>query len=183
MLEGYLLHTQGDRMLMGHGVEGRFPYLDHRVVDFAGRLPDRVKLRGLHEKHLLRRAAEPLLPQAITTRRKHPYRAPIASALLGPRGPEYVGDLLSPRAIADAGIFSAPEVGDLRRKLERGGSVGETDEMALVGVVSTMLLHRRFVAEPRLPSTTTPTRVVIGSDVAPPPTSSTTVVGSVHGGG
>jgi asparagine synthase (glutamine-hydrolysing) len=181
MLEGYLLHSQGDRMLMGHSVEGRFPYLDHRVVEFAGRLSDRFKLRGLREKYLLRRAAEPLLPEAITARRKHPYRAPIASALLGPDAPDYVHELLSPGPIADAGIFAVAEVDGLRRTLERATTIGETDEMALVGVVSTMLLHRRFVAEPRPSRPATPNRVVTGSDVAPPPTSSTTVVESLHG--
>jgi asparagine synthase (glutamine-hydrolysing) len=171
VLQGHLLHTQGDRMLMGHSVEGRFPYLDHRIADFAGRLPDRMKLRGLREKHLLRRAGAPLLPDAITARRKHPYRAPIVNALVGRGAPDYVGELLSARRIGDAGIFSATEVGDLLRKLERSSSVSETDEMALVGVVSTMLLHQRFVADPRPPRVASPNRVVIGSDAAPPPTS------------
>jgi asparagine synthase (glutamine-hydrolysing) len=170
-------------MLMGHAVEGRFPYLDHRLVDFAGRLPDAMRLRGLREKHLLRRAAEPLLPDAITSRRKHPYRAPIASVLLGPGAPEYVGDVLSHDRIRDAGVFSPSRVDDLRRKLEGATSVGETDEMALVGVVSTMLLHQRFVADPALADPATPTRVVIGSDVVPPPTPPTAVVGSFHGSG
>ena len=53
-LEGYLLHSQGDRMLMGHSIEGRFPFLDYRVAELAARLPDRMRLRGLEEKHVLR---------------------------------------------------------------------------------------------------------------------------------
>ena len=61
-LQGYLLHSQGDRMLMAHSVEGRFPFLDHRIVEFAARLPDRLRLRVLREKYLLRRAVAPLLP-------------------------------------------------------------------------------------------------------------------------
>jgi asparagine synthase (glutamine-hydrolysing) len=181
VLQGYLLHTQGDRMLMGHSVEGRFPYLDHRVADFAGRLPDTMKLRGLQEKHLLRRAGAPLLPRAITTRRKHPYRAPIAKALVGPHAPDYVGELVSARRIRDAGIFSAPEVGDLIRKFERATPVGETDEMTLVGVVSTMLLHDRFVADPSPARVATPNRVVIGSDVGPNSSSPTSLVSPLHG--
>lgn len=180
VLQGYLLHTQGDRMLMGNSVEGRFPYLDHRVVDFAGWLPDRMKLKGLMEKHLLRRAAAPLLPAAIAGRRKHPYRAPIVNALVGERAPDYVGELLSTARIDGAGIFSAKEVGDLLRKCETATSVGETDEMALVGVVSTMLLHDRFVADPRPSHIASPNRVVIGSDVASP-TSPTSLVSPLRG--
>jgi asparagine synthase (glutamine-hydrolysing) len=142
-----------------------------------------MKLRGLREKHLLRRAAEPLLPAAITARRKHPYRAPIAPALLGPSAPDYVGELLSADRVRDAGVFSPTQVGDLRRKLENAASIGETDEMALVGVVSTMLLHQRFVADPASADPAHPSRVVVGSDVVPPPSPPTAVVGSLHAGG
>jgi asparagine synthase (glutamine-hydrolysing) len=180
VLQGHLLHGQGDRMLMGHSVEGRFPYLDHRVVEFAGALPDRLKLRGLREKHLLRRAAAPLLPAAITARRKHPYRAPIATVLTGPGGPDYVEELLSARGLGGAGLFSVTTTGDLLRKCRSGAAVSETDEMALVGVVSTMLLHRRFVAEPPPARPAVPTRVVVGSEVAPVPTSPNTLVGAFH---
>ncbi len=61
-LESYLLHSQGDRMLMGHSIEGRFPFLDYRVAEFAAALPDALRLRGLNEKYLLaqvRRASPP----------------------------------------------------------------------------------------------------------------------------
>nr|MBA3246031.1 asparagine synthase (glutamine-hydrolyzing) [Actinomycetota bacterium] len=57
LLEPYLLHAQGDRMLMGSSVEGRFPYLDHRVAEFAAGLADGHRLRGLQEKYLLRKVA------------------------------------------------------------------------------------------------------------------------------
>src|SRR5207249_244183 len=46
-LSQYLLSSQGDRMGMAHSVEGRFPFLDHRLVEFCNRLPSRLKLRGL----------------------------------------------------------------------------------------------------------------------------------------
>ena len=56
MADDYRLCSQGDRMLMAHSVEGRFPFLDHRVVEFANSLPPRLKLRGLTEKYILRKA-------------------------------------------------------------------------------------------------------------------------------
>src|SRR5216117_3580438 len=80
LLSSYLLSSQGDRMAMAHGVEARVPYLDHRLFEFAAALPARSKLRGLREKHILRRwAAEVaggIVPPAVARRGKQPYRAP-----------------------------------------------------------------------------------------------------------
>src|SRR5205085_9191490 len=76
----YLLSSQGDRMGMANSVEGRFPFLDFRVVEFCANLPSRLKLRVLEEKYLLRRMADGLVPAEIAKRRKRPYRAPIHRA-------------------------------------------------------------------------------------------------------
>jgi asparagine synthase (glutamine-hydrolysing) len=73
----YLLSSQGDRVGMAHSVEGRFPFLDHRVVEFCNQLPPHLKLRGLTEKYLLKQAVRDLLPEEIWRRPKRPYRAPI----------------------------------------------------------------------------------------------------------
>lgn len=69
LLAGYLLSSQGDRMLMGHSVEGRFPFLDANVVRLASSLPARYKLRVLDEKHVLKRASRELVPEAILRRK------------------------------------------------------------------------------------------------------------------
>ena len=164
----YLLHSQGDRMLMGHSVEGRYPFLDYRVAEFAASMPDHLRLRGLNEKYVLRKAVAPLLPPEIVTRKKRPYRAPIARAFLGPRGPEYVAALLAPSRLNEAGIFDPDAVGRLLVKCEAAlsrGVVGETDEMALAGVVSTMLLHDRMISRPQLAEPSTLSRVVVGDTV------------------
>src|SRR5262249_6541644 len=68
LLPGYILSSQGDRMTMGHSVEGRFPFLDHRVIEFAGKLSPRMKMRVLDEKHLLKRAAKGLVPPQVLAR-------------------------------------------------------------------------------------------------------------------
>ena len=57
LMSGYLLSAQGDRMLAANSVEGRFPFLDRDVMALAGRLPDGYRLRGLDEKHVLKRLA------------------------------------------------------------------------------------------------------------------------------
>ncbi len=167
-LEGYLLHTQGDRMLMGHSIEGRFPFLDHRVAELAASLPDQLRLRGLTEKYLLRKAVEDRLPPEIAARKKRPYRAPIVGAFVGSGAPAYVHELLDERRLAEAGLFVPEAVARLVRKCEAGAprdGVSETDEMALVGVLSVMLLHDRFVVSPRPAEPLVPDRVVVGDEL------------------
>jgi len=169
-LTGYLLHSQGDRMLMGNSVEGRFPFLDHRVAEFAARLPDRAKLPGLREKYILRRAVQPLLPAEIVRREKRPYRAPILRAFMGPGAPAYVSDLLETGRLRETGIFASGAVEQLVQKCRRNadGFVSESDEMALVGVLSVMLLDELFVRRPALAAPAQPTKVVIGATTVTP---------------
>jgi asparagine synthase (glutamine-hydrolysing) len=169
-LTGYLLHSQGDRMLMGNSVEGRFPFLDHRVAEFAARLPDRAKLPGLREKHLLRRAVQPLLPRDIVEREKRPYRAPILRAFMGRGAPEYVDALLAPDRLRQAGIFAPEPIAQLIAKCRRNaaGFVSESDEMALVGVMSVMLLDEMFVRRPAVAAPAVPGKVVIGATLIGP---------------
>jgi asparagine synthase (glutamine-hydrolysing) len=155
-------------MLMGNSIEGRFPFLDYRVAELAAALPDRLRLRGLEEKHALRRAVGPLLPPEVSQRRKVPYRAPIAEVFAGPQAPEWVGELLSPANLAEAGLLAPDAVAGVAGKLgASGGAAGETDEMALVGAVSTMLLHERLVARPTLARALTPAKVVVADRVEP----------------
>lgn len=164
-LSGYLLSSQGDRMLMGNSVEGRFPFLDYRVAEFAARLPDRLRLQGLQEKYLLRKAVAPLLPKNISSREKRPYRSPILQAFIGPDAPTYVQELLEPTHLAKVGLFKPEAVKQLVEKCKRlaSSSVGETDEMALVGIISTLLLHEQMIARPVLAPAAKATKVVIGS--------------------
>jgi asparagine synthase (glutamine-hydrolysing) len=148
LLSGYLLSSQGDRMLMGHSVEGRFPFLDADVVELANALPAAFKLRGLDEKHVLKRVAAGLVPDAIVRRPKQPYRAPDALSFVGDGRPEWVDEVISDAALADVGVFDRRAAAQLWRKCRdrRGeGQLSNADNMALVGVLSTQLLHRALV--------------------------------------
>jgi asparagine synthase (glutamine-hydrolysing) len=140
----YLLSSQGDRMLSAHGVEGRFPFLDHRVIEFANALPPGLKLRGLEEKHILRKSAAGLLPPEIAQRRKQPYRAPIQRAFFGHSLP-YVDELMAHEALRSAGIWNPDAVDKLRRKCASENRISEVENMALVAILSTQLLHHLFV--------------------------------------
>jgi asparagine synthase (glutamine-hydrolysing) len=148
LLSGYLLSSQGDRMLMAHSVEGRFPFLDTQVVEVANALPASFKLRGLDEKHVLKRVAEGLVPDAVVRRPKQPYRAPDALCFVGADAPAWVGEIVSERAVSGAGVFEAGAVARLWRKCRAAGDreqFSNADNMAIVGVLSTGLLHEQLV--------------------------------------
>jgi len=148
LLSGYLLSSQGDRMLMAHSVEGRFPYLDVDLVELANSLPPSYKLHGLDEKHVLKRAAAGLVPEEILRRPKQPYRAPDALSFVGAGAPDWVAEVVSERAVAEAGVFDPTAVGRLWRKCRShpsGAQFSNADNMALVGVLSTGLLFEQLV--------------------------------------
>ena len=142
LLAGYLLSAQGDRVSMAHSVEGRYPYLDHRLIEFASRLPPSFKVRGMTEKYLLRRALAGLLPADILRRTKQPYRAPDSQSFFFDGKPlDYVADLMSADRIRSAGYFDPTAVGHLFEKCRHGGATSFADNQAFVGVLSTMLVH------------------------------------------
>jgi len=158
LLPGYILSSQGDRMAMAHAVEGRFPFLDHRVVEFAAAVPCRMKMLGLTEKYLLKRAAAGLVPPEILARTKQPYRAPDAKCFVSQRpdspGFEYAEELLSPQRIGADGVFQPEAVERLVAKVRRGSAMSVKDDMALVGILSTQLLIDRFIRDFASPSCT-----------------------------
>ncbi len=95
LLEPYLLAAQGDRVAMAHGVEGRYPFLDHRVYATSVALPAARKLTETRDKVALRDLADELLPESISARRKQPYRAPEVVPFFSPGSPGWVEEMLS----------------------------------------------------------------------------------------
>jgi asparagine synthase (glutamine-hydrolysing) len=148
-LSNYLLSSQGDRMAMGNSVEGRFPFLDHRVIEFAGRVPPRFRLRGLKEKYILKEAARGQVPSDLIDRPKQPYRAPISGCFFGARPPDYATDLLSEGSIRKTGLFDPGSVSRLFSKCRRQAEnlLSERENMALVGILSTQLLDHLFLRD------------------------------------
>jgi asparagine synthase (glutamine-hydrolysing) len=154
LLPGYLLSAQADRMAMAHSVEARYPFLDHRVLEFCQKLSPALKMKVLNEKYLLKRAAATLLPDSILRRPKQPYRAPDGASFAGTRPPEYVADTLSNEGILRTGIFEPSPVQKLVTKFAGSNHPSARDNMALVGAISTQLLIHQFVAPGRLAATT-----------------------------
>ena len=149
LLSGYILASQGDRMLMAHSVEGRFPFLDADVMELANSLPDDYKLRVLDEKHVLKRIGARVLPPSVWRRKKQAYRAPDALSVVAPGAPDWVEACMSEEATRKAGVFDPAVVRSLWQKCKTRGDESQfsnADNMAVVGVLSTQLLHEHFIA-------------------------------------
>jgi asparagine synthase (glutamine-hydrolysing) len=142
-MTGYLLSSQGDRVAMANSVEGRFPFLDYRVIEFCNSLPPEFKLRGLNEKYILKKMMKDRLPADIIKRTKQPYRAPVASGLL--TGNSLLDELTSEHEIKKTGIFDHIAVNKLIGKLRSGIPATENENMVLSGIISTQLLIHQFI--------------------------------------
>ena len=148
-MSNYLLSSQGDRMAMANSIEGRFPFLDHRVVELAARMPAKLRLNGLTEKFILKQIARQQVPSELIDRPKQPYRAPISKCFMCSQPPEYVMELLSESALNRAGYFDPQKVQRLTAKCRQqdGRLVSERENMALVAILSTQLLDHQFIQD------------------------------------
>jgi asparagine synthase (glutamine-hydrolysing) len=145
LMPGYILSSQGDRMAMAHSVEGRYPFLDYRLVEFAARLPAAAKMKALDQKHLLKKAFRGRIPDSIIQRPKQPYRAPDGKCFFGLATTDYAEELLSPEVVRNSGLFDPSAVTSLVEKFKSGRASSIKDNMALVGILSTQLLVNQFV--------------------------------------
>jgi asparagine synthase (glutamine-hydrolysing) len=145
LLSPYLLSSQGDRMGMAHGIEGRYPFLDHRLFEWTAALPTSSKLLGLKEKEILRRWARDIIPKSFSTRGKQPYRAPDAPSFFGDHAPAWVAEMLDPDRVRALGYFEPKAVEGLRRRATRGQATGFRENQAIVAVLSTHLWHERSI--------------------------------------
>jgi asparagine synthase (glutamine-hydrolysing) len=144
VLPNYILSFLSDRMEMAHSVEGRVPLLDHRVAEFAARLPVRHKIRGMREKHVLREAVQDCVLPEIYNRQKHPFMSPPARDSGDPMA-IFCQDVLRSSAVQDQPFFDPAQV---RGMMDKVATLTPDDRAAYEGmvlrVVSTCLLQQRF---------------------------------------
>jgi len=147
LLAGYLLSSQGDRVCAGNSVEGRYPFLDHRLVEFAATIPPGYKLFGLKEKYVLKKAMTGKLPTEILSRAKQPFMAPDSNCFVQPDSPDYVRELLSDSSLARTGLFNPVAVAGLVRKSHdmSNRQMSFRDNMSFVGILSTQLVVHHFM--------------------------------------
>jgi len=131
-------------MAMANSVEGRYPFLDFRVVEFAAKLPSSLKMKVLNQKYLLKKAAGGMIPSSILHRHKQPYRAPDGKSFFHSPN-DYVDDMLSSERIQRDGVFDVGSINALVAKFKSGRATSVKDNMALVGVLSTQLLIQQFI--------------------------------------
>ncbi len=144
-LPGYLLSSQGDRMLMGHGVEGRYPFLDKRVINLANLMSPQLKLKVLKEKWILKKSFSHLVPPSIIARSKQPYRAPIRSIIQ--TGEKRQWPYLDSEWIKQLNLFDPTRVERLKQKfLSPETTVAARDEMAIMFIITTGMLQERFIS-------------------------------------
>jgi asparagine synthase (glutamine-hydrolysing) len=129
-----------DQMSMAASIESRVPFLDHKLVEFAARLPIRMKLRGLTTKYILRRAMADRLPKEILTRKKMGFPVPIGAWLRGSFTHLLDEYALSARSL-ERGIFNADYVRELVAR-HRGG---ENHSERLWALVNFEIWQRQFI--------------------------------------
>jgi asparagine synthase (glutamine-hydrolysing) len=132
-----------DRMSMAHSLEVRPPFLDHRIVEFAARLPQRLKIRGGTQKFVLRELMRGKLPETVLKRKKTGFDIPTHDWFRGGlRG--LLMDTVTPEAIAATGIFDARAVEALiRDHMERRINAG----YHLWGLLTLFLWMKRWKVE------------------------------------
>ena len=131
-------------MGMSQALDGRFPYLDHRLFEIAAAHPSKSKLRGLREKDILRRFAARIVRPEVAARGKQPYRAPDAAAFFHAREPAYVNGMLCEEQVRRTGLFDHRAVAGLVRRCRSGRATGFRENQALVAILSTQLWHEHF---------------------------------------
>ncbi len=113
-----------DRMSMAHSLEVRPPFLDHRIVEFAARLPESLKIRGGALKFVLRELMKDRLPRAVMKRRKEGFDIPTHHwfrTILRP----LLLDTLNEHSVRESGILSWPAVDAvIRAHLDRRANLG-----------------------------------------------------------
>ncbi len=109
---------KGDKMTMAYGVEGRVPFLDHRLVEFSETMPPSLKLKGFKEKYILRKAMQPLLPKEIFERKKQRFYVPIDRWLAGDLR-SMTDELLSDAALKESGVFNPSAIKKIRENYHK----------------------------------------------------------------
>lgn len=141
------LLVKTDRLLMGFGLEGRVPFLDHRIVEFGLALPDELKIRRHQGKWLVRRWAEPKLPPGHLERPKRGFHVPVGDWLRGDLAAEVGRRLALNPGVRDWFEVSAiPELVAARQAGRGGGR-------ELFGLMQFAIWHRLFIEHPGLKPT------------------------------
>ncbi len=144
LLSGYLLSSQGDRMSLANSVEGRYPFLDHRVVDMLFSMKENYKLNGFNQKYILKKSYEQNIPSSIINRPKRPYMAPdLKSFFINGKLTDNASFFLSEGLLNDYGIFNSKWVHRFISKYKDGinGNIGYRDNMIITFILTAQIAN------------------------------------------
>jgi asparagine synthase (glutamine-hydrolysing) len=128
------------------GIRTRFPFLHRSVAEFSGKIPARLKVKGLEKRYLFKRAFRNLLPVEIIRKTKHGFGIPVSDWMKSdPRMRELARDVLLSRRTAQRGYFRQSFIEELFRR-------HETDNTSYYGdtlwtFLTLELWHRQVVDE------------------------------------
>src|SRR6185437_9902396 len=118
-LANYILTMLGDRMEMAHSIEGRVPFLDHRVVECISRQPVNQKIRGMTEKYVLREGVRDVITDTVYRRQKHPFLSPPATLNPEQTFNTYIQDVLRGSVMASIPYFNQKKIVGMLDGLDR----------------------------------------------------------------
>ena len=114
----YILSTLGDGCEMSASVEGRLPFLDHHLFEYAARLPIQMKIKdNVNEKYVLKEAARRYITNHIYQRQKHPFQAPPLTRYFSKSEYEQIYDELTSESLTRMGIFNRSSIITLLKSL------------------------------------------------------------------
>ena len=128
-----------DRMSMANSIEARVPYLDHRIVDFAMRIPTSLKIRGRSGKDILKKALSGIVPEEILKRPKKGFAPPIGAWFRGELR-EYIMDSISRKAVESIGLFDFKFIDTMIRRHMHG----EDFSLPLWGILTILLWNNNL---------------------------------------
>jgi asparagine synthase (glutamine-hydrolysing) len=149
MLLNFILTVLGDRMEMAHSIEGRVPFLDHHVADYAAALPVSYKIRETTEKYILREATRDVITPELYQRQKHPFIAPPMGKSQNNKNNDpllqHCEDIIRSSAFADQPIFDPVKARSFLDSLTKMDSVSVDQASPLILRMATMsLMQQRF---------------------------------------
>ena len=144
-LPNFVLTFLSDRMEMAHSIEGRVPFLDHLVAEYAAGIPIHMKIKGMREKHVLREAVRDVLIAPVYDREKHPFTTPPAQVGRDDAMFALFGDVFGSSLLDEQPIFDPTRVRSLFRAFP---DFSAEERLGLDGllnrVLSFTLMHQRF---------------------------------------
>jgi asparagine synthase (glutamine-hydrolysing) len=141
----YILTVLGDRMEMAHSIEGRVPFLDHKLVELIVSQPPSQKIRGMTEKYVLRESVKDVITDTVYQRQKHPFLSPPATLNPEDTFHTYVQDTLRGKALASLPFFNQQAVVDLLDRMpamDEGARIA--NDQVLMILLSMCVLQERY---------------------------------------